>query len=537
MAALVVCVAAPLARLVGAGFTTWDDDRFITANPLYWRGGWEYVRAAFTRVQMDAYHPLHLLSYLPDRLLWPEWAGGYHLLNLAIWIADVLLLWVLARRRAPAAAAFTACLLIALHPLRVEPVAWISARKDVLALLFFLLALSVEDRRDGARPSALALALAGAALLSKTSTVCFPLVLAAWLRWVKRAPWRDALLRAAPHALLAAAAGLAIAAIWRDHALVGPTRPHPPAVDVLASLATYTARLVWPARLAPIYPEAIPAAGLAAALAGAGLAALALAWRRLPPLARFAAVAYVAALLPVANVLPILFRLSDRYTLLAGAVLVVPLAALLGELVARASGRAARAALAAGVVAVAAAEVAVAAPLAAAWHGSDALWARAVAAQPEAYLARQKRGEILRDRGDWAGAIAEYQAMIRLAPRRLNGYLGLFLVYARRAEAQGEVAPGTAEYWFAELSAAWDDPERFADLRRRVARSRCAPCAHTLLVVGLKRWPAPDDVLLAQAAAALAAGQREAALLYLSEVRERGSPEFVRLHQEASVGR
>lgn len=526
IAALLVAVAAVYAPLYGAGFTNWDDDRFVTANPLFQTGGWTYVTAAWDRVQFEAYHPLHLLSYLPDRYLWPN-AAGFHTFNVALFALGVALAFVLARRHVPAAAAAAACLLFALHPLRVEPVAWISARKDLLALIFFLGVLLVEDRHESARPRALALLLSAAALLSKTSTVALPLVVFAWLLWVRRRPLKTALLRAAPHALLAAVAGVAIAVLWKDHELVVNRRPAHAVVDVAATLATYTWRLVWPARLSPLYPEAAPAQYVAAAAFAAGLIALALGWRRLPPLARFAAVAFYAALLPVANILPIYFRFGDRYTLLAGAMLVLPVAGLIRSV-------AQRRAAAAVVVALATAEAAIAAPLAGTWRDSKTLWAHAAAAQPKAHLARLKNGETLRELGDWKGAIAEYQAIVRLRPDSTIGYLALFYCYARRAEVDGQVAPRTADYWLRELEFAISDPEAFGSLRRRVGRS-CRPCAGTLLLLGLRKWPQPDDALLAEARRALDAGARDQALIYLTEMKDHGGPEWGELMKRAGA--
>jgi hypothetical protein len=69
--AIVVAVLVAYFPALGRGFTNWDDDRFITHNPLFHGPVSAYVAAALTRVQFQAYHPLHLLSYLPDRLLWP----------------------------------------------------------------------------------------------------------------------------------------------------------------------------------------------------------------------------------------------------------------------------------------------------------------------------------------------------------------------------------------------------------------------------------------------------------------------------------
>jgi hypothetical protein len=122
-AGVVLAAVALHAGVLHHGFVSWDDNRFITANPLFAAGGWTYVRAALTRVQFEAYHPLHLLSYLPDRWLWPSHPAGFHALNLALFGLDVFLLFRLARRHAGLAAAAGAALLFAAHPLCVEPVA------------------------------------------------------------------------------------------------------------------------------------------------------------------------------------------------------------------------------------------------------------------------------------------------------------------------------------------------------------------------------------------------------------------------------
>src|SRR5215831_10803693 len=155
---------------LGLGFTDWDDDRFIVANPLFAAGGWTYVRAALTQIQFEAYQPLHLLSYLPDRLLWPDDPTGFHALNLVLFAANLVLLVRLVARHAEAGAAIAAVALFALHPLCVEPVVWITARKDLLMVLFFVAALGFEDR-DGTRPSLAGLLCFVAALLTKTASV------------------------------------------------------------------------------------------------------------------------------------------------------------------------------------------------------------------------------------------------------------------------------------------------------------------------------------------------------------------------------
>jgi hypothetical protein len=305
-----------------------------------------------------------------------------------------------------------------------------------------------------------------------------------------------------------------------------PSRPTSAPVDVLATLATYARRVLWPSDLSPIYPAAAPRAGLAAALCAAALLALAVAWRRLGAGARFGAIAFLAALLPVA------FRFADRYALLALAMLGPPAA------IAFDSARRGHGLRRWGIQAA----FAVALPLfaltsigqARAWHDSRALWARAAAAHPDAYLARLKHGETLRDDREWAPATAEYQAAIRLRPDDPLAYVGLFYLYAMRAETQGRFAPGSARRWLTEIGPALGDERAWADLLAQVPHSECAECANTLLLVGLKRWPKPDATLHRAARAALDRGMPDAALVILSEARDHAHPTWAELWKQAA---
>jgi protein O-mannosyl-transferase len=530
IAGLVVVVAAVHARALAGGFLDWDDNRFITANPLFHQGGWAYVRAALTRVQFEAYQPLHLLSYLPDRALWPDAAAGFHAVDLALYAGDVALAYALVRRHAGSAAAAAACLLVALHPLTVEPVSWITSRKDVLALAFFLGALLVEDRRGAvrARPAVLGVALGAAAMLSKSATVCLPLVVAAWLRWVGGARARVAIVRALPYAVLAAAAALAVALLWHGHHMIAH-RPAAAPVDVAASFALYAVRIAVPVGLSPAYPAAAPAAILLAAGAALAAVALALTWRRLPAAARYAAAAFVAALLPVANLVPIQFRFADRYALLALFALILPIAVALDR------APRLRAAAVAALVAVAAVEATATWRLTGAWHDSAALWARAARAQPASRLAHFKRGEVLRDAGDWPGAVAEYQAAIRLDPDRPDGYAGLLYVYARRAEAAGRLPAGTGDRWLAGLGPAMASPQAFGRFLDEVPYDACPPCANLALAIGLRRWAPRDPILVDDARQALERGRPDVALVYLASVHDRATPGFGDLVRRASA--
>ncbi|HVT09075.1 MAG TPA: hypothetical protein VHO67_16560 [Polyangia bacterium] len=516
------------ARALGDGFVNWDDNRFITANPLFAAGGWTYVRAALTRVQFDAYHPLHLLSYLPDRWLWRDSPAGFHALNLLLLAVGAALLFTLCRRVAGSGAAAFATLLFAAHPLTVEPVEWVSGRKDLLAAAFFLGTLLIEDARplERTRPSAAGLVLFVAALLSKSSALCLPPVLWCWLVWMRGASTHAAARRAAPYAALAAIGAVLVVTIWRSHQMI-PPRPTAAGIDVLATLATYARRLLWPSDLAPLYPDTMPAPVLSAAVAGAALVAAAVTWRRWPAPARFALGAFLLALLPVANLVPVVFRFADRYAFLALVVLAPPAAVGLDALLRR-RGLPRAAALGGGAVAAGALAFTTI-QLGAGWRESRALWERATAAQPAAFMGRLKYGETLREAGDWSGAVREYQAAVRLRPDSSLGYVALFYLYAKRAEAEGRLPSGAADRWLGRLGAAIDDRARFDRLIAEVPHGACPPCANTLLLLNLRRWPRPDDRLLAAARTAVDAGLPDIALVFLSQARDQSAPAWLDL--------
>ena len=137
-AALIVAAAllayAPVLR---AGFV-WDDDVFLTENPLIHASDGLY-RFWFTTAPPD-YFPL------TSSMLWFEWrlwgpnAAGYHLVNVLLHAASAVLLWrVLLRLKVPGA--WLAGLLFALHPVAVESVAWITERKNTLPMALYLASL------------------------------------------------------------------------------------------------------------------------------------------------------------------------------------------------------------------------------------------------------------------------------------------------------------------------------------------------------------------------------------------------------------
>ncbi|MGH7365863.1 MAG: glycosyltransferase family 39 protein, partial [Candidatus Rokuibacteriota bacterium] len=267
---------------LSGSFLNWDDNVNFLDNPAYRGLGIENIRWAFTSMLFGHYIPLTRLTWSLNYVTGGMNPWGYHLLNLLLHAANTVLFYVVARRllaaasgegsqdgrRAPdiAAAAAVAALVFGVHPLRVEPVAWISGRADLLCALFVLVATwaylrAVEDPRPARRgPLLVSVAALAAALLSKG--VALPFVAALLLldvyplRRLARSGWRPLVREKIPHLLVTlVGAGIIVHAVRQGAVLTGAAdygavaRLTVAAYSFIASLV----RFVWPAALSPLY--------------------------------------------------------------------------------------------------------------------------------------------------------------------------------------------------------------------------------------------------------------------------------------------
>ena len=129
-------------------FVNFDDDAYVCQNPMV-NGGLTpaAVAWAFTHKHQDNWHPLTSLSHILDCQFYGLNAGGHHFTSVLLHGATAILLFLVLRRMTAALwpSALVAAL-FAIHPLRVESVAWISERKDVLSGFFFMLTLGAYLR-------------------------------------------------------------------------------------------------------------------------------------------------------------------------------------------------------------------------------------------------------------------------------------------------------------------------------------------------------------------------------------------------------
>jgi tetratricopeptide (TPR) repeat protein len=334
-----LAVAVAYQRAGSLGFVFDDAQYVITNGPVRDGLSWENVRWAFRSVHAANWHPLTWLTHMLDSDLFGFSPRGPHLVNVGLHVLSALLLLTLVRRLGgslPLATAVAA--VFALHPQRLESVAWISERKDLLAsglVLLTLLAWSSHLRRPGAGAYLAALSLHAAALMSKPMAVTTPLlmlILDWWPLGRLRGTARDrgeispaaAVAEKAPFLLLSAASAVVTFLAQRAGGSVSALAelsPGPRILNASLSYLAYLRQFLWPHDLSVHYPHPGRHVSLAGGLAAWGLiilATLVLAHlsRRRPHLLG-GWLLYLVALLPVIGFVQVgLQARADRYTYL-----------------------------------------------------------------------------------------------------------------------------------------------------------------------------------------------------------------------------
>ena len=200
----------------------WDDDAFLTQNPLI-RASDGLYRFWFSTDPPD-YFPLTSTTLWLEWRMWGENATGYHMVNVLFHILNALLIWaVLKKLKIPGS--WLAALIFAVHPVNVESVAWITERKNLLPMGFFLasiLAYLEFDENSRRRFYILSLIAFFVALLSKTSIIMLPLVLLGLIWWQRGKINVKDLMRSVPFFILSALMG-GITVWFQYHNAIGST--------------------------------------------------------------------------------------------------------------------------------------------------------------------------------------------------------------------------------------------------------------------------------------------------------------------------
>ncbi len=179
---LIVSSLAAFGRIAGNDFVDVDDRKYITQNQNTQSGfTLQSIHWALTSVVVGNWHPLTMLSHMLDWSLFGANPAGHHLVNLLWHIGTVILLFLFLHKTTHNLwpSAFAAAL-FAWHPLRVESVAWVAERKDVLSMFFAMACLYTyafwSENKEKIHYF-LCLSLFALSLLSKPMMVTLPFVL------------------------------------------------------------------------------------------------------------------------------------------------------------------------------------------------------------------------------------------------------------------------------------------------------------------------------------------------------------------------
>ncbi|MCX5660098.1 MAG: tetratricopeptide repeat protein [Planctomycetota bacterium] len=469
---LIILTVATFIPVAHCGFVNFDDDQYVYANDHVQDGlTRDSIRWAFTTVHTGYWHPLTWLSLMADRQLLGPGPSGFHRTNAALHLLNVILLFLFllyathSGWRAALVAAF-----FAIHPLRVESVAWVSERKDVLTATFGLLTLLAYLRytRDpGPRRYLPVLLLFALTLMAKPMLVTLPallLLLDLWplARWkpgmfppavgttampLPVRPLRLLLLEKLP--LLALSLGIALAAVVAQKRTGAMMTTADASLasrlgNVPVAYASYLGKLFWPTDLIIDYPlPAPPGWPLAAVIPSAVILLLVTfsalrAWRRFPHVV-IGWMWFLGLLVPVIGLVQVGNQsMADRYTYLACVGVLIALVWSLPErLVATPLSRAGTAIVAAGLLFalhfLSVEQIAV-------WRDSRSLFGHAIAVDLEHAAAWNNLGVALQEHGEEGRARECFKRAVANNPRLVKPRINLGIAYEREGRTEAAMA-------------------------------------------------------------------------------------------------
>src|SRR5436190_848033 len=311
-------------------FINYDDPRYVYENTKITSGvSLSGIAWAFTHIHSMNWHPLTTISHMLDCQVYGLKPGGHHFTNVLLHIVAVILLFLALQEMTGTFwnSAFVAAV-FAIHPLRVESVAWIAERKDVLSGVFFMLTLLAYVHYvrlpSIGRYLVVVFALA-CGLMSKPMLVTLPFVLLLLDHWpldrIRGRFWKRV---AEKIPLLALSAVSSIGTLVAQKGAVGWTEELPILERInnaIISYVLYIWQMVWPANLAVFYPHPenrlLPWEIISSLLLLVCVTAIAIALRKQRPYLLTGWLWYLGMLVPVIGLVQVGWQgRADRYTYL-----------------------------------------------------------------------------------------------------------------------------------------------------------------------------------------------------------------------------
>ncbi len=533
---VVLAVLTAFSPILSNGFVDWDDGTNFTNNPNYRGLGWAQLVWMATAFHLGVYQPLawaaaglqfHIGELAPS--VYHAGSLVFHAVTAVLVYAVALLLFTPAAAghawRARMCAAVTA-LAFALHPLRVEAVAWASAQGYPLAATFYfgsivayLRAHQWPNRIRNPSPATVrhgwlvfSVILGVCAYLAKPIAVTLPAVLFI-LDWYplgrlnavggRGRACLEKLAYAVPAAAIAAAAPLA-----RAHAGLLAGDHYGLLVRIGQSvygIIFYLWKTFLPTGLTFYYPLPLDTSPwqprfVLSAVAVVALAALAWFLRRRQPIVTATLSAYVAMLSPVLGLVPQGGQLAaDRYSYFAA----VPVSLLIGfGLLAawtRVGDGSRRTMVSGGILGVAILSLGVLTyQQAQVWRDSGTLWGHAVAVAPRAFQSHNNLGLYYLGRGEYDSALREFDRTLRLNPSSAKGHFNRGLTLTKQGRADQAIAA-----YRNGLAIRPNDPTALAHLAELLANQGALADAEAMYRAAIRLAPHPDlsnslGVVLAQ---------------------------------------
>lgn len=422
---------------------SWDDNRYIEENVLVHTFD---LKGIFTEYYFAAYLPVTLLSYALEYALWGMNPVGYHTVNVILHALNVVLVFALAQHlTAHRGVALVTALFFLVHPAQVETVAWVSQRKNLLSMLFFLLAWLAHIRsiKHGNRWLALAWGLFLLSLLSKQTAVGAAALFGLYdVFWAKKS-LLVAVVRNTPYALF----GLLGMYLILDAHQSGGGIKEPFGETLWENIQLnlwvtwdYLETLIAPFDIHSLYTYEIAdvRAGNIQIWLGVGVligllliaVASGLRWLRergAPAYGFFAVVWIVLFMLPVSNIVPIAIQRTDRYLYFPSIVIFMAVAQAGLWLWRRFPQPAVRYGLVGVAVAVWGIFAALTVQNNDVWQNSGVLWENHLRYHPDSETGILNRAVYYFREGEYDTAQAGFEELLTLYPRhyKANRFLGI----------------------------------------------------------------------------------------------------------------
>ncbi len=409
-------------------FVNYDDKTYVYGNSLVSSGLTVHgIGQAFVDTYTKNWHPLTIISHMIDCQIFGLKAGGHHFTNVLFHTVAVLLLFLFLARAAGRfwCAAFVSAI-FAIHPLRVESVAWIAERKDVLSAVFFFLTLIayaryVRTASLGRYAAVAALFLCG--LMSKVMLVTTPAILLLLDYWPLdrirdlKSLWRLTIEKLPLIALSIACSAVTFILQIRTEESVGQLPLSWRLQNALVTCVTYIWQIFWPTNLAVFYPH--PDDRLAFWQVGlAALFLVAVTWtvfavRRRYPYLLVGWLWYLIMLLPVIGIIEVgLQGHADRYTYLPHIGLCIALTWLIADV--SIAIRVPKQVVGTAAVTVVIVFATCAWKQTTYWKNSDSLWTHTLAVTENNDVALTNLGNAFLDRGQLDEALSYLQRALAI---------------------------------------------------------------------------------------------------------------------------